>query len=44
MLNWKPKINIEQGLDITLDWYKNFKLGENMTEVSDEYVSNFLNN
>ena len=22
---WKPKIKIEQGLDLTIDWFKKFK-------------------
>ena len=24
MLNWKPLFNLDQGLALTIDWYKNF--------------------
>jgi CDP-glucose 4,6-dehydratase len=24
MLNWKPLFNLDQGLSITIDWYKKF--------------------
>ena len=48
LLNWQPMMDIDQCIDMTIDWYKRSNLGKVQTaEISklqvDWFVSNFLN-
>ncbi len=49
LLNWKPMMNLDQCVDMTIEWYKRSNLGKLQTaEISqihtDWFVNNFLNN
>ena len=44
LLNWKPILNLDQCLDMTIEWYKNANLGEiNASEISQIQVNWFVN-
>ena len=48
LLNWKPMMNLDQCVDMTIEWYKRSNLGKEQTaEISqiqiDWFISNFLN-
>ena len=40
-LGWIPKTNIEKGLEMTVDWYKEYKKDSNMRQVSEEQIDYF---
>jgi CDP-glucose 4,6-dehydratase len=37
-LNWKPRLDLVQGLGLTVDWYKALKLGEDLRRISLEQL------
>ena len=48
LLNWKPMMDLDQCVDMTIDWYRRSNLGKEQTaEISkiqiDWFISNFLN-
>lgn len=40
-LNWIPKTNIEKGLEMTVNWYKEYQKKSNMKEVSEKQIEYF---
>ena len=41
-LGWTPKLKIETTIDLTLDWYKRFSLGENALQLTNSQIKDFL--
>ena len=45
LLNWKPILNLDQCISMTIDWYKKSTLGKNETkEISESHVKWFVEN
>lgn len=42
VFDWKPVYNIEKTVKETVDWYKAYSEGENMTEVTDRQIREFF--
>ena len=46
-LKWAPSLNVEESIEMTVDWYKKYSLGNKMREVSlkqiEEYSKEALN-
>jgi len=40
-LNWIPKTNIEKGLEMTVNWYKEYQKKSDMKEVSEKQIEYF---
>jgi len=40
-LDWKPKINLKKGLEMTIDWYKEYEKQSNMRIVSEKQIDYF---
>ena len=40
-LNWKPIFNLQQTIDLTVDWYKNFFLDRNMINFTEQQIEFF---
>lgn len=40
-LNWKPIFNLQQTIDLTVDWYKNFFLDRNMINFTEKQIEFF---
>ena len=40
-LNWKPKLNMQQTIKLTVEWYKNFFKEKNMKEISNNQIEMF---
>ena len=41
-LKWKPKLNINQSVDLTVDWYLAFKQNKNLFEFTTDQISQYL--
>jgi len=41
-LGWSSKMNIESSLEWTVGWYKKYKEGKNMKEVSENQINDFI--
>ena len=45
LLNWKPILNLDQCISMTIDWYKKSNLGIDETkEISKSHVKWFIEN
>jgi CDP-glucose 4,6-dehydratase len=42
-LNWSPRLGLEQGLALTVDWYKAFQRGNSLRQLSLDQVDAVLN-
>ncbi|MDR2830754.1 MAG: CDP-glucose 4,6-dehydratase [Methanobrevibacter sp.] len=42
-LNWKPVLTLEESVDFTVDWYKNFYNGNEMLNFTIEQISKYFN-
>lgn len=42
-INWEPKMNIDQTISLTIDWYKKYKMG-NVYNLCIENIKSFLKN
>jgi len=40
-LDWKPKMNLEQGLDWIIDWYKQYEKNNDMRKVTEKQIDDF---
>ena len=40
-LDWIPKTEIEKGLEMTVNWYKEYQKESNMREVSEKQIDYF---
>jgi CDP-glucose 4,6-dehydratase len=40
-LGWEPKINLEQGLQLTVDWYKHYENNNDMRKITEKQIDNF---
>lgn len=43
VLGWKPNLDINQTLKLTLDWYKNFYSKGNVTDITSRQIKSFFN-
>lgn len=41
-LGWEPKINIQKGLELTAEWYKEYKNNSNMRKVTEKQIDTFF--
>jgi len=41
-LGWKNKYNLDETIELTIEWYKKFFEGSNMKEVSKKHIENFV--
>ena len=39
---WKPKLNFDDTMKLTVDWYKSFHKNENLEEVTKQQIQFFL--
>ncbi len=42
-LNWKPKLNIDEALKNTIDWYESFYNNKNIEEFTTQQINNYQN-
>jgi CDP-glucose 4,6-dehydratase len=42
-LGWKPRMNIDQALSWTVDWYRCFQRGEDVRAMTEQQISNYEN-
>jgi CDP-glucose 4,6-dehydratase len=42
-LGWQPRMNLEQALTWTVDWYRCFQRGDSMRELTENQISNYEN-
>ena len=40
-LSWRSKLNLEQGLDLVLEWYKQYKQNNNMKKITEQQIEEF---
>jgi len=40
-LGWKPKTNLEVGLKLLVEWYKQFELGHDIREITEQQIKEF---
>ncbi len=40
-LNWLPKLNLEQGLEWTIEWYKKYEQNYNIREITEQQIEKF---
>ena len=40
-LGWMPKLNLEQGLDWTIQWYKQYEQNKDMREITERQIEEF---
>lgn len=40
-LEWQPKTNLDLGLKYVVEWYKQYELGKNMKEMTENQISEF---
>lgn len=43
ILKWQPIFNIDQALEMTLEWYKRFYDNQDMTDFTNEQIKSFFN-
>jgi CDP-glucose 4,6-dehydratase len=41
LLGWKPKLNIEESLNFTVDWYKAYADGKDMRAITIEEIARY---
>jgi CDP-glucose 4,6-dehydratase len=41
-LNWKPRLSINQSVELTIDWYKAFKLKKNLIKLTTHQIKSYL--
>ncbi len=41
-INWNPKLSINQSIDLTVSWYKNFKTKKNLLDVTNKQIKYYL--
>jgi CDP-glucose 4,6-dehydratase len=40
-LGWEPKMNLEQGLQLTVEWYKEYQNHSDMRKITEKQINNF---
>ena len=40
-LDWMPKLNLEQGLEWVIEWYKQYEQNNNMREITEQQIEEF---
>ncbi|EPA05223.1 CDP-glucose 4,6-dehydratase [Candidatus Nitrosarchaeum limnium] len=40
-LEWMPKLNVEQGLEWTIQWYKQYEQNKDMKEITEQQIEEF---
>ena len=40
-LDWMPKLNLEQGLEWTTEWYKQYEQNNNMKDITEQQIEKF---
>ena len=40
-LSWRSKLNLEQGLDLVLEWYKQYKQNNDMKKITEQQIEEF---
>ena len=41
-LNWKPKLSLNQTINFTVDWYKNFFEDQKMQDLSTNQINKYM--
>lgn len=41
-LGWKPQLNLTQALKLTVDWYKAFNQQDNLTDITQHQITNYI--
>jgi len=41
-LNWKPKLSIDNSIDLTVSWYKSFKTKKNVFDLTNKQIKYYL--
>ena len=42
-LKWKSRLSIIESINLTVEWYENFKLKKNLFELSKQQIKNYFN-
>ncbi len=42
-LNWKPKLSIDQSIDLSIQWYNAFRTKKNLYKLTNEQIEHYLN-
>ena len=42
-LNWRPKLNFDETIKLTIDWYKNYLDDKNMEKITSDQINYFTN-
>lgn len=42
-LRWQPKLNLSEGLNLTVEWYKEFKNGADLAETTKRQIEFYIN-
>ena len=40
-LGWEPKMNLDQGLQLTVEWYKEYQNHSDMRKITEKQINNF---
>lgn len=43
-LNWEPRLNLQETVKLTVDWYKYYFDNQSMEEITDDQIQSFLEN
>ena len=43
-LNWNPRLNFDETIKLTVDWYKSFFLNRNLEITTEEQIEYYSNN
>ena len=41
-LLWKPRLSIEESVQMTVDWYKGFRSKKNLLNITKNQINNYL--
>ena len=41
-INWKPKLSLNQTINFTVDWYKNFFEDQKMQDLSTNQINKYM--
>ena len=42
-LRWRPKLTIQNAVELTVEWYYNFLSKKNLYEITSKQIKNYLN-
>ena len=42
-LSWKPRLTINDSVDLTIQWYKSFRTKKDLYKLTNQQIKNYLN-